>query len=298
MPQHPGDVIAQRVTLRARARPVRRGVGEVQFGLNPEHGIVMAGLSEAEAGWLLSLDGAPQRPSTPLRRGPGVLLTSAGGWGLSASRALELLDVLHAHGLVVEESTRPGRGHAGVAARDIRDGVVVVLGRGAVPDSIRDHLRTAGTAGVSEVFDPTQPPALTVLVVRDAVGPRDRTWWVRSGQAHLPVVISHHRAVLGPLLGNSADGPCLTCLDLTRRDRDTAWPLIAAQLGHSPSDWAAEVSTEPTLSTTVASLTTMLVRAHLRSLSPPVGVTWEVALPWPHVTTRQWPRHLACGEHP
>ncbi|MGC1207975.1 MAG: hypothetical protein WA880_08485 [Ornithinimicrobium sp.] len=299
MPQHPGHDIAQRITLQANARPMRRGIGEVQFGLTPGRGIVMAGLTEAETGWLLSLGGATPWPGRTRSADPGVLLASAASWGVSPPRALELLEVLHTHGLVVEESTAHGHGASGSPSSRPKasDRVVCVLGRGEVPDAIRAHIALTCTSAVSREFDRAMPPDVTVIVVRDAIGPGDRASWARSAHTHLPVVIGHRRAVLGPVISNTAPGPCLTCLDLTRRDRDTAWPMIAAQIGDSLSDWGAGVSSESTLTAAVASLTAMLVRAHLDDVGVPSGVTWEVALPWPDVTTRLWPRHLACTEH-
>ncbi len=297
MPQHPGQVLAQRVTLRESARPVRRGIGEVQFGLTPERGIVMAGLSEAEAGWLLSLGGGPPPTNRAGFADPGVLVGTAINWGVSAPRAAELLDVLHTHGLVVDDSPSGRHTRSPAATPQLHDRMVCVLGRGEVADSIRTHLALTCTTRVSREFVGAQPPVVTVMVVRDAVGPRDRASWARSAHTHIPVVIGHRHAVLGPLMSRGGPGPCLTCLDLTRRDRDTAWPLIAAQISGSTSDWGAGVSADATLSAAVAALTAMLVRAHLDEVSVPAGVTWEVALPWPDVTTRRWPRHLACKEH-
>lgn len=306
MPQAPGEAIAQRVRLHPCARPVRRDADKVQFGLSPGSGIVVAGLTEAEAGWLLSL-AAPRRAHAPMHYGaPGVLLASAGGWGLSAARALELLGVLQTHGLIADDrgitdgSTRAQE----VSGRSARQSAtasanqqVCVLGHGGVPGAIRDHLSASGAANVIDAFDLTHPAALCLVVVRDAIGPRERASWVRSGLAHMPIVIHHRRAVLGPLVGVEGVGPCLVCLDLARRDRDTAWPLIASQLDDVPADGDADVSADVTLTGTVASLTAMLVRAHLDGIQVPTGVTWEVSLPWPHVVTRHWSRHVSCVEH-
>ncbi len=246
---------------------------------------------------MLSLGGPTASSAYARSADPGVLLTSARGWGVSAPRASELLDVLHTHGLMVDESASSRHTRSSTVGPTARDRLVCVLGHGDVPDSIRTHISSAGTTRVSHEFDGIEPPDVTVLVVRDAIGPRDRASWARSPHAHVPVVIGHRRAVLGPVISSTAPGPCLMCLDLTRRDRDTAWPLIAAQFGDSPSDWGLGVSTDATLTAAVGALTAMLVRAHLDGVIVPCGVTWEVALPWPDVTTRRWPRHLACPEH-
>ncbi len=301
MPHTPGDVIAQRVRLRDHARPLRRSPGEVQFGLVPHRGIVVTGLSEAETGWLLSLASVPRRPTRRSRSAtahPGVLLGTATGWGLSASRALELLDVLRSHDLLDDEPRSTGRASAtGAAAPHAFRPTVCVLGTGSVPDAIRAHASTCHVATVSDAFDLERPPALTVIVVRDAVGERDRSSWARSGSAHMPVIIGDQHAVLGPLVTAYGRGPCLMCLDLSRKDRDIAWPFIAAQVSAMPSDWDCDINVDPPLDGTIGALAAMLISAHLAEVPVPDGVTWEVALPWPHVTTRIWHRHPACVEH-
>ncbi len=296
MPQHPGSALAQRITLASGARPVRRGIGEIQFGLTPERGIVLAGLTEPEAGWLLSL-GGPAGSRTRLGSAePSSLVASAGGWGLSLPRARELLDVLHTHGVVVEG---PSFGHEthSPSRTPRRDQLVCVLGQGGVPDSIRAQIGAAGSSRVSHELDPTEPPEIAVIVVRDAISAQDRAGWARSPLAHLPVVVGDHRAVLGPVILHTAPGPCLLCLDLARRDRDTAWPLIAAQICDSIDDGTGQVHTNLLLTAAVAASTAMVVDAYLDGGGAPSGVTWEVALPWPDVRTRRWPRHVACPDH-
>jgi hypothetical protein len=50
---------------------------------------------------------------------------------------------------------------------------------------------------------------------------------------HLPVVIRETTAVIGPLV-LPGQTPCLRCVELTRGDRDPAWPVLAAQLIGEP----------------------------------------------------------------
>lgn len=296
MPQHSGPILAHRVTLASGVRPVRRGSGEIQFGLTPEQGIVMAGLTEPEAGWLLSLGSPGGRRGTARYADPGVLVASAGGWGVSLPRAQELLDILHTHGVVIQGPSSTPESHTPAPART-RERSVCVLGHGGVPTAIRAHVGALGCSRVDSELDVAQPPEMTVVVVRDAISPRDRSWWARSPLAHLPVVVADRRAVVGPVISRSRPGPCLLCLDLARRDRDTAWPMIAAQIADSTGDGIGQVNTNALLTAAVAASTAMVVGAHLDGLIVPSGVTWEVALPWPDVRTRQWPRHAACPDH-
>jgi len=224
-------------------------------------------------------------------------LGTAASWGLSASRALELLEVLRAHDLLDDEPQLVANATAGATSVGTLSPQVCVLGTGSVPDSIRAHTAACGVATVTWSFDVDQPPHLTVVVVRDAIGERDRSSWSRSGLSHMPIIIGDQHAVLGPLMTAHGQGPCLMCLDLSRKDRDNAWPFIAAQVSAVPSDWDCDITVDPPLDGTIGALAAMLISAHVDGVPVPDGVTWEIGLPWPHVTTRVWQRHPACVEH-
>ena len=57
--------------------------------------------------------------------------------------------------------------------------------------------------------------------------------WSRAGIPHLPLQVLDATAWVGPLVlpGRTA---CLRCVDAHRRDRDPAWPSVAAQLTAAP----------------------------------------------------------------
>ncbi len=271
-PDPPPTQVAGR--LRPTARPLRRGDGQVQFGVDPDAGMVLAGLSEAETTWLLSLRSARLPPA--VRSG----LTR----GLDPLRVAQLTDLMRAHGLV---ETDPGQSPA-----PPQTARVAVLGRGRLHAQLCSQVRRGGTIDVPTEVSREDPPDLAVLLVSDAVPTHEAQAWARSGIPHLPVVVSRGRAVAGPVVAVPGS-PCLHCLDLTRSDQDPAWPHLLNQLlGQRPDTGPAPV--DPALATMLVGLVDMLVQTHLDGLPVPPGVTWELALPSPMVTARRWPVHPRC----
>src|SRR5262249_62048557 len=57
----------------------------------------------------------------------------------------------------------------------------------------------------------------------------------RDNVPHLAAAASEAIGVVGPLV-LPGDTACLRCLDLTRAERDPAWPLILAQLTRGGAD--------------------------------------------------------------
>jgi bacteriocin biosynthesis cyclodehydratase domain-containing protein len=109
--------------------------------------------------------------------------------------------------------------------------------------------------------------------------------------AHLAVAIRDATVVVGPLVRPGLS-PCLNCVELHRRDRDPAWPVIAAQLHTSPD------SAEPLAATTAlaaAAYAAAEVLAHIDGGTPnTVGATVEITGPgqW---RRRHWQSHPRCG---
>jgi hypothetical protein len=112
---------------------------------------------------------------------------------------------------------------------------------------------------------------------------------------HLAASTSEAIGVVGPLVlpGRSA---CLHCLDLTRAERDPAWPLILAQLtGRAASDPAA---CDAVLAATVAAQATAQALAFIDRGPAAVAVidgTLELVLPDWQWRRRTWPPHDRCG---
>ena len=115
---------------------------------------------------------------------------------------------------------------------------------------------------------------------------------------HLAASASEAIGVVGPLVlpGRSA---CLRCLDLTRAERDPAWPLILAQLaGHAGADPAA---CDAVLATMVAAQATAQALAFIDRGPAAVAVisgTLELVLPDWQWRRRTWRPHRQCGCQP
>jgi hypothetical protein len=114
--------------------------------------------------------------------------------------------------------------------------------------------------------------------------------YARRRVAHLAVEVRDGIVVVGPLVP-PAGSPCLNCLDLHRRDRDPAWPALAAQLSTGPDTVAPCAVT--TLLTAVA-YTADEVISYLDGGRPQtLGTTIEISGPG-RERRRPWPAHHRC----
>jgi bacteriocin biosynthesis cyclodehydratase domain-containing protein len=112
---------------------------------------------------------------------------------------------------------------------------------------------------------------------------------------HLAVSASEAIGVVGPLVlpGQSA---CLRCLDLTRAERDPAWPLILAQL--SAQAGADPPGCDTVLATTVAAQAVAQALAFIDQDGQAPAVTngtLELVLPGWQWRRRTWQPHPQCG---
>jgi bacteriocin biosynthesis cyclodehydratase domain-containing protein len=111
---------------------------------------------------------------------------------------------------------------------------------------------------------------------------------------HLAVSASEAIGVVGPLVlpGRSA---CLRCLDLTRAERDPAWPLILAQL--SAQAGADPPGCDTLLATTVAAQAVAQALAFIDQDGQAPAVTngtLELVLPGWQWRRRTWQPHPRC----
>jgi len=115
--------------------------------------------------------------------------------------------------------------------------------------------------------------------------------YARRKVPHLAVDVRDGIAVVGPLVP-PAGSPCLNCVDLHRRDRDPAWPALAAQLSTGPESIA------PCAVTTLLVATGYAADEVLRYLDggtpQTIGTTIEIAGPG-RERRRSWAPHPECG---
>jgi hypothetical protein len=127
---------------------------------------------------------------------------------------------------------------------------------------------------------PEHSPAATVVVQLDHYG--------RPGVPHLAVTIRDGTPVIGPFVP-ATGGPCLTCLDLHRKDRDPAWPGPPRR----PLFEAVEPCAVATLLAATAFATAEAL-THLDGGRPQtVGTSVEITAPG-RTRRRRWTLHPAC----
>lgn len=250
---------------------VWRSPTELQFGATPR--VVLRDPGALEAGLISALrHGASESTLETI----GIAL---GGTPEAVRALLERLDPAFEPATDAAASARSRRRVAVDAPR--------VLG-----DRVAEHLAMLGYEPVS-VADggiEVEGTAFAVIAATWVVSPARHLPWLRADVPHLSIVFDDEGTRVGPLI-EPGDGPCLRCLELTRRDGDPAWPVIAAQLAGRPA-----ASCTPRAVHDVAALVASLVddrlagsRNGLRGASIRLGRPGESAAPTQH------PWHPECG---
>lgn len=324
-----------RPRLKSHVQPLRRGPGSLQLGLRPDTGVVMDGLSDAEIAVVEGLDGSmDSRTLYAVAASAGIASDRMSALIAALDEHHLLVDTTtdRAHlapideprrfllrrdaGAVAEAYGLAGDGYDYVAARSTQH--VLISGEGDLPCALADLLRVGGIGRVSvgtnavNLLDlelRSQPasgahersgsvlkePDLVVVAAMGAIQPDAGEPWLRRGIPHLPLVVQGHRVQVGPLIAGG-QGPCLSCLDLHRRDRDAAWPAVLSQLvPRGPLLPAEQVSLESTLTAMTAGASAMIVHTCLDGQPVPSGLSLELSLPWPTIQLRRWFSHPLCS---
>jgi bacteriocin biosynthesis cyclodehydratase domain-containing protein len=193
---------------------------------------------------------------------------------------------------------------AGVATRGRRQrpgrsASIRVHGRGPLSELLIEGLRCSG----ARVKHSSQPHAavtaadadLMVLSDNLVADPRMLRDLHSQGVAHLAVRVRDGIGLVGPLVVPGVTS-CLGCADLHRRDRDAAWPAVAAQLRDTVG-----VADRPTLLATAAlalSQVNRVIGAVRGSESEPptsLNATLEFDVHAGSIVVRQWPKHPLCS---
>jgi hypothetical protein len=174
------------------------------------------------------------------------------------------------------------------------------LGGTPLPDQGETRLpASVGTPQVASAATPLAAPGqagkrpdLAVLVGHQ--DPELASALVRERVPHLAASAGEAIGVVGPLVvpGQSA---CLRCLDLTRAERDPAWPLILAQLAdHEPQPAACDAALATAVAAQAASQALAFI-GRASAGSPVVNGTLELVLPDWQWRRRTWPPHSKCS---
>jgi bacteriocin biosynthesis cyclodehydratase domain-containing protein len=196
---------------------------------------------------------------------------------------------------------------AGVATECRRSGgrtaSIRVHGRGPLSDLLVESLRCSGAriAHSSQPHAAMSTAAVDLVVLADylVADPRMLRELHKRKVPHLPVRVRDGTGLVGPLVIPGVTS-CLGCADLHRRDRDAAWPAIAAQLRD-----AVGVADRATLLATAALALSQVNRviAAVRGQQgapdpgPPqaLNATLEFDLTAGALVARQWSRHPLCS---
>lgn len=167
---------------------------------------------------------------------------------------------------------------------------------GISPEDVGASREIAGAAALRRLTRGVRtgskaPPHLVILAPADSPGLPDAL--DRYPVPHLFAGVRETTGIVGPLVVPGST--CLRCQHLTRRDRDPAWPRLAAQLSR-PAPGVPPCDT--VLATAVAAQAAFQALAYLdRYPERPatLGGTLEMNLPDWRWRRRSWPPHPLCG---
>lgn len=135
-------------------------------------------------------------------------------------------------------------------------------------------------------------PDLAVLVGRHPL--ELRASLMREQIPHLAAAADEAIGIVGPLVipGRTA---CLRCMDLSRADRDPAWPLILAQLGgREPDPLACDAPLAAAVAAHAAAQSLSFIDRPSEAGAVANG-TLELVLPSWQWRRRTWPPHRDCS---
>ncbi|MBS9533651.1 TOMM precursor leader peptide-binding protein [Mycobacterium sp. M1] len=195
---------------------------------------------------------------------------------------------------------------ARVAARDTprsrrrRAASIRVHGRGPLSDLLVEALRCSGArirhSSAPHASISASDTDLVVLSDYLVTDPRLLRELHADRVPHLPVRVRDGTGLVGPLVLPGMTS-CLNCADLHRRDRDAAWPALAAQL----RDTVAHADRPTLLATAALALDQVnrvlaAVRGTVGESAPPpiLNTTLEFDLAAGTIMTRHWDPHPLC----
>lgn len=253
--------------------------GAVQVGWNPQRAVLIRPPRGLTASGLATLLRAMHSPSSisELQRQSG---------GLTDGELTDLVGQLVSAGVATRgRRQRPGRSAA-----------IRVHGRGPLSQLLTEALRCSG-ARVKQSSQPHSAVTADLVVLSDnlVADPRMLRDLHSEGVAHLAVRVRDGTGLVGPLVIPGVTS-CLGCADLHRRDRDAAWPAVAAQLRDTVG-----VADRATLLATAALALSQVDRVigavRGSEAQPPsaLNATLEFDVHAGSIVARHWPRHPLCS---
>jgi hypothetical protein len=321
MSEHRVTIERMRPALKPGLLTVWRNRDTVQIGIDPRRAIALTGMRGA-AVLLGLLDGS---------RDLAQILAAAGDAGISAEAADRVITLLAVGGALhdfpvtayrampqgLRTRLAPELATAALAHGDADGGARILARRqGAcvrVEGMSRVGLYVASfltASGIGMVISAGPPPAVLSpptgmagpapasrhpdLVILADIHRRELPEILRRGGVpHLAAAASEAIGVVGPLVlpGRTA---CLRCLDLTRAERDPAWPLILAQLTGGGADPPACDTVLAAAVATQAAAQALAFVDRPASASAVTNGTLELVLPDWQWRRRSWAQHDRC----
>ncbi|MGH3595323.1 MAG: cyclodehydratase [Mycobacterium sp.] len=197
---------------------------------------------------------------------------------------------------------------AGVATtghrrRSGRSASIRVHGRGPLSELLVEALRCSGgrVKHTSQPHAVVTPAGADLVVLSDylVADPRMVRDLHSRGVAHLPVRVRDGAGLVGPMVIPGVTS-CLGCTDLHRRDRDPAWPAVAAQLRDTVG--IADRATVLATAALALSQVNRVIGAVRGSDAvpdpgppPTLNTTLEFDVHAGSIVARHWPRHPLCA---
>ncbi|ORA31576.1 TOMM precursor leader peptide-binding protein [Mycobacterium aquaticum] len=271
----------------APGRPVLlRPDGAVQVGWDPRRAVLVhppGSITQAQLADLLhTLQGGASRDE----------LTTAAREFDAAEAVDELIAALTDAGIVTVATSHPSRTPS-----------VRIHGRGPLSELLTSALRCSGALvrHTSRPHASAVPDATDLVVLADyqVTEPRVLRELHEAAVAHLPVRLRDGAGLVGPLVIPGLTS-CLQCADLHRRDRDAAWPALAAQLrGTVGTAGRATILATAALALRQIDLVIQAVREAgdpRRAPEPPptLDTTLELDADGYSISARRWSRHPEC----
>ncbi len=276
--------------------------GAVQVGWDPRRAVLIrppAGMATAGLATLLRSMQSPVGIAALQRQAARHGLTDGGA--LTALVAALVDSGVATTGAVRRSTQKP--------YRQSRSASVRVHGRGPLSDVLVEALRCSG----ARIRRSSQPHAAVATAGTDLVvlsdylvaDPRMVRELHTEGVPHLSVRMRDGTGLVGPLVIPGVTS-CLGCADLHRRDRDPAWPAVAAQL----RDTVAHADRATVLATAALALNQVnrviaavrgdpggLAASGARDPGPPptLNATLEFDVGAGSIVARHWARHPLCG---
>lgn len=207
--------------------------------------------------------------------------------------AAELLTLIGA--LVDAGVVSAARRHRRRRAASVR-----VHGRGPLSDLLVEALHCSG-ARIAHSCQPhaaVTPDDTDLVVLSDflVAEPRVVRELHTAGVPHLPVRVRDGTGLIGPLVIPGVTS-CLGCADLHRRDRDAAWPAVAAQLRGTvgSADRATVLATAALALNQVHRVIAAVCGGQAPGPPPTLNATLEFDLSAGSIVARHWIRHPLCS---